>query len=273
MADLLDVIEAVRRACRESDEQDPLDEATALRLTNHGVGAFEVWLEVDGFALGHGTAVDLAVAPSVRGRGVGARLAARAFAGTAPVTAWSHGDHPAAARLAETHGLRRAREMWVMRRAGGGPLPSLAMPAGVIIRGYRPEDAAEVLRVNAEAFAGHPEQVSMDEADLAERMRQGWFDPGGLLLARDPGGALLGFHWTKQHDATTGEVYVVAVSPAAQGTGLGSALTMAGLQHLYAAGVSEILLYVESDNAPAIRVYANLGFGHADADTHVQYRR
>ncbi|MEJ7832130.1 MAG: mycothiol synthase [Nocardioides sp.] len=273
MSGALSVIEAVRRACRESDGQDPLDEATALRLANHGVGAFEVWLEDDGFALGHGTAVDLAVAPTARGRGVGGGLAARAFAGPDPVTAWSHGDHPGAARLAEVHGLRRARELWVMRRAGGVPLPSLATPAGVTIRGYRPQDAADVVRVNAAAFAGHPEQASMDATELAERMSQGWFDPDGLLLAHDREGVLLGFHWTKRHDPTTGEVYVVAVSPAAQGTGLGSALTLAGLEHLHAAGVGEVLLYVESDNAPAIRVYDNLGFGHADADTHVQYRR
>ena len=38
-------------------------------------------------------------------------------------------------------------------------------------------------------------------------------------------------------------------------------------------GVEEVLLYVESDNAPAVRVYSGLGFTHAAADTHVQYRR
>jgi len=34
-----------------------------------------------------------------------------------------------------------------------------------------------------------------------------------------------------------------------------------------------VLLYVESDNLPAIAVYSGLGFGHAGADTHVMYRR
>ena len=57
------------------------------------------------------------------------------------------------------------------------------------------------------------------------------------------------------------------------GRGLGKVLTLAGLHHLAALGVEEVLLYVESDNAPAVAVYSRLGFDHADADTHVQYRQ
>ena len=99
------------------------------------------------------------------------------------------------------------------------------------MRGYRHSDADEVIRVNAAAFAHHPEQGSMDAANLAERMAEPWFDPAGLLVAAD-GDRLLGFHWTKQHSPTLGEVYVVAIDPAAQGQGLGKLLTLAGLHHL-----------------------------------------
>ena len=140
------------------------------------------------------------------------------------------------------------------------------------MRGYRASDESEVLRVNAAAFAHHPEQGSMDAAGLADRMAEEWYDPAGLLVA-DNGSGLSGFHWTKQHDADLGEVYVVAIDPAAQGQGLGKVLTLAGLHHLRDLGLSEVLLYVESDNAPAVRVYSGLGFTHADEDTHVQYRR
>ncbi len=110
----------------------------------------------------------------------------------------------------------------------------------------------------------------MDAANLAERMAEPWFDPAGLLVA-DTGDGLLGFHWTKQHSEVLGEVYVVAVDPAAQGRGLGKALTAAGLAHLDSLGVRRIILYVESDNAPAIATYAGLGFDHES--THVQYAR
>jgi mycothiol synthase len=103
-------------------------------------------------------------------------------------------------------------------------------------------------------------------------MAEDWYDAAGLLVA-DSGDGLSGFHWTKRHDTHLGEVYVVAVDPAAQGQGLGKVLTLAGLHHLHDAGLDEVLLYVESDNAPAVRVYSGLGFAHADTDTHVQYRR
>jgi mycothiol synthase len=268
-----EVVSAVRAACREHDGQDPLDEATQLRLKHHGLAGGELWLAgVEGFALTHAGTLDLAVAPDARGRGLGGELAATTLDDGRPVTAWSHGDHPAAAALATRHRLRRARELWVMRRPAHERLPELAVPDGITVRGYRDGDRDELLRVNAAAFAHHPEQGAMDAAALADRMAEEWYDPGGLLVA-DNGARLEGFHWTKQHDASLGEVYVVAIDPVAQGHGLGRLLTLAGLRHLHGLGVSEVILYVESDNRAAVRVYAGLGFTHAAEDTHVQYRR
>ena len=126
--------------------------------------------------------------------------------------------------------------------------------------------------MNAAAFAQHPEQGSMDADELAERMAEPWFDPAGLLVAAD-GDRVLGFHWTKRHSATLGEVYVVGIDPASQGLGLGKALVDAGLRHLRDGGAEDVLLYVESDNVPAVRLYEGLGFTHAQADTHVMYVR
>ncbi|WP_109507785.1 mycothiol synthase [Nocardioides speluncae] len=264
-----DAVERIRSASADADGQDPLDEAASMRLRDEGLETSRIWLAGDsGFAVLHDGGLDLAVAPTARRCGFGTALAAAAAAEAS--TAWSHGDHPAAARLAERHGFRRARELWVMRRPATVALdPASADPR---IRTYRPEDDAELLRVNAAAFAAHPEQGAMDTANLAARMAEPWFDPAGLFVADGPEG-LLGFHWTKVHPDGTGEVYVVGIDPAAQGQGLGKALTSAGLHHLAGRGVPEVILYVESDNAPAIAVYSGLGFGHAPADTHVQYRR
>jgi mycothiol synthase len=266
----VDEIEAIAADAADSDGADPLDEATRMALAD---GTAVVTVEPDGFTLLHAGELSLVVRPAARGRGVGSALLARAEASyDGALVAWSHGNHPAAARLADRHGWDRVRDLWVLRRPAADPLPALVVPNGVTIRGYRASDAAEVLRVNAAAFAHHPEQGAMDEANLARRMAEPWFSAEGLLVA-DTGDGLLGFHWTKQHDARHGEVYVVGVDPAAQGRGLGRVLTLAGLHHLAGLGVEEVLLYVESDNLPALAVYTRLGFRHEDRDTHVQYRR
>ncbi|GAB3018125.1 mycothiol acetyltransferase [Nocardioides flavus (ex Wang et al. 2016)] len=270
MSATTDLVEQVAAEATVADGADPLDEATRIALAD---GAAEVVAEDDAFALLHDGDLSLVVRPSARRRGLGSALLGRveeSYAGQ--LVAWSHGNHPAAARLAATHGWERVRDLWVMRRPAARELPPLEPPAGVTIRGYRDGDAADVVAINAAAFADHPEQGAMDLDNLARRMAEPWFDPAGLLVAEDASG-ILGFHWTKQHDARLGEVYVVGVSPAAQGRGLGKVLTLAGLHHLAGLGVDEVLLYVESDNAPAVAVYSRLGFEHADADTHVQYRR
>ncbi|TIC88513.1 mycothiol synthase [Nocardioides sp. GY 10113] len=270
----LAAIQGVRRACRREDGRDPLDEAADLLLKHHGISGIDAWVTSDGFALRHDGSLDVAVAPRAREHGLGGALAAAALAAPGPVTAWSHGDHPAARELAAVHGMARARELWVMRRSTALPLPAVALPAGVSIRGFAgADDVPALLAVNAAAFATHPEQGSLDAAGLAERMAERWFEADGLLQAFDADGSLLGFHWTKRHDADHGEVYVVGIAPQAQGRGLGRALTIAGLDHLARRGVREVHLYVEADNAPARRLYEGLGFDHAAVDTHVQYAR
>ncbi|GAA4379659.1 mycothiol synthase [Nocardioides caricicola] len=264
----MESIERVSAAAEAADGAAPLDEATWLTL-RHRPESVRSWVRDEGFALLVGVELSVVVHPDARGRGIGRTLLEQALPEDGELRAWSHGDHPAAAALARSHGFERVRELWVMRRRMDQPLPAYD---DARVRSYRPSDAEELIRVNAAAFAHHPEQGSMDAANLEERMAQPWFDPAGLLVAAD-GDRLIGFHWTKQHSPELGEVYVVGIDPAAQGQGLGKVLTLAGLHHLASKGVDEVLLYVESDNHPAVAVYSGLGFGHADADTHVMYRR
>ncbi|HEX4977600.1 MAG TPA: mycothiol synthase [Nocardioides sp.] len=279
----------VADAATQADGVEPLNEAALLALRHHGLADGSLWLsgradEPDGFAWVHGGEVDLVVVPAARGRGVGAALAAAVAEALPEVTlsAWSHGNHPAAARLAQRLGWDRVRDLWVMRRPLTG-LPPLddaaarARAAGVAVRTFRPgEDEEAFLALNAEAFAHHPEQGGLTRADLERRTAEPWFDPAGFFLAERAGdaGGLLGFHWTKVHDTDppVGEVYVVGVSPGAQGIGLGRLLTLTGLHHLAQRELGEVLLYVESDNAAAIATYSGLGFTHQASDTHVMYR-
>ena len=145
------------------------------------------------------------------------------------------------------------------------------------MRDFRPgHDEQAWLAVNARAFAHHPEQGRWTERDLALREAEPWFDPAGFLLAVDIEDTLLGFHWTKVHEATAtdpalGEIYVLGVDPGGHRRGLGSALSVAGLHHLRAKGLTTAMLYVDEDNTAAVGLYRHLGF--AVHTTDVMYQR
>jgi mycothiol synthase len=208
---------------------------------------------------------------------------AAAPGGIRSLRVWAHGAHPAAAALAARFGLVAERELWRMRRSLAEVDPP-HLPDGVALRPFRVgADEAELLRVNNAAFSWHPEQGGWTSADVAVREAEPWFDAAGLLLAVDPAdpARVLGFHWTKVHPSgpdgsgPIGEVYVLAVDPAAGGRGLGPALTLAGLAHLRDLGVEgldAVLLYVEADNAAAVRLYRRLGFTLWGRDVSYRHR-
>lgn len=211
----------------------------------------------------------LVVDPSQRRQGIGLRLLRDVVRQAAkPVQIWAPGNSPAAQALAAAAGLRPRRELLIMKRAlGNRTLRKGRVPAGIEIRTFRPGTADEHdwLRVNAEAFADHPEQGRFTAEDLAERMAEPWFDPEGFFVAYR-GSTMVGFHWTKQHGDHLGEVYVLGVIPTAAGGGLGKALLNVGLQHLEQQGNTTVELYVEADNPDAVGLYRAYGFRIAGRD-------
>ncbi|MEO5724323.1 MAG: mycothiol synthase, partial [Ilumatobacteraceae bacterium] len=156
------------------------------------------------------------------------------------------------------HGFHLARELHQMRR----PLP-LTQTTDLAVRAFEPgSDEADWLVVNNRAFSTHPEQGGWNIAALAQRQMEPWFDPEGFLL-HERDGVLAGFCWTKVHteiDPPVGEIYAIGVDPAFHGLGLGKALTVAGLEHLAARGLSEAMLYVDAANTTATGMYTRLGF-------------
>ncbi|WP_157368212.1 mycothiol synthase [Alloactinosynnema sp. L-07] len=242
-----------------------------LVATADGVTVGYAHLDTQGDAFGR-EVVEAFVHPDHRGAGIGTELVRALLDRAAPgARFWSHGDHPAAAAIAAKAGLGKVRELLKMRLdVAGVPLAEPKWPAGVRVRTFVPgQDEAALVAVNRRAFDWHPEQGALTVADVEDTAREPWFDPEGLFLAVDAADHLLGFHWTKTHPGGEGEVYVVGVDPAAQGGGLGKALTLAGLRHLVGRGLSEVILYVEADNVPAVTVYRGLGFERAEA--HIQY--
>ncbi|MEU4363718.1 mycothiol synthase [Promicromonospora sp. NPDC023987] len=201
-----------------------------------------------------------------------------------PLRVWAHGDLESARGFARAAGLRPVRELRFLARplAAAPELP--VAPAGYRLRTFRPgADDAGWLRVNARAFATHPEQGRMTLDDLRARLSEPWFDPEGFFLldAEDAPGGTDGvdpaaFLWTKTEPgqpegARDGEIYVLGVDPDHQGEGLGRLLTDVGLAHLAHAGATRAVLYVEGDNAPALATYERAGFTRAAV--HVQYAR
>ncbi|MBX3285698.1 MAG: mycothiol synthase [Actinobacteria bacterium] len=175
--------------------------------------------------------------------------------------------------VATAAGLGRHRDLLQLRRPLPVPTdhPARRRAPAVAVRPFDPDpgagDRSAWIRANNRAFAQHPDQGTETDATLAARLAEPWFDPSGFLVVDDPDrpGELAGSCWTKVHPATDhepalGEIYVIGVDPSQQGSGLGVALVLAGLDHLAGLGLGTAVLFVEADNRPALALYDRLGF-------------
>ena len=191
-----------------------------------------------------GPSAEVAVDPGFRRQGVGRRLINELIAHSPDgrLRLWTHGEQAGAGELAASLGFTHSRVLWQMRRSLFAPLPRPVLPDDLTLQPFRVGlDEEAWLEVNSRAFAQLPDQGGWTRADLDQRLQEPWFSPEGFLMLWQ-GQRLVGFHWTKVHGRAAGdhahqhdpigEVYVVGVDPDERGTGLGRALTLAGLHHL-----------------------------------------
>jgi len=254
------------------DGEPPFSDGALVAFAN---GERELVWEFDaegnrvGAALDSPTASEFVVDPDARGHGHGARmldmLTHPSRGGAGAKLFWAHGDHPAARALARHHRLEVVRTLLHLR------LPVVpAGSRGETVR-FTPGDADAWVELNARAFADHPEQGGITRTDLEVLMAEPWFDAEDFLLLKR-NGVLVGYVWLKVHEAD-GEFYVVGVAPEAQGQGLGRELMQAGFARLAERGIHSAHLYVEGDNAPALRLYREFGFVEASVDIQYHYAR
>lgn len=181
---------------------------------------------------------------------------------------WVYEPTSAHRALADEAGMEQGRTLYQMRRS----LPT-ERHATIETRAFVPGDDDETwLFVNNRAFADHSEQGGWTIDTFCQRQQEDWFDPDGFRI-HERDGRMAGFCWTKVHrpdpdvhvgdeaSAGLGEIYVIAVDPDFHGLGLGSEMTLAGLDHLAGKGITTGLLYVDAGNQGAVRMYEKLGFG------------
>ena len=287
---------ALIASATDVDGIPPVAEHVLLHLRHGGDKEdFHLLAEENGEVLGYahldltdeveGPSAELVVSPAHRSKGIGEKLIAsvKSYAGE-KLRLWSHGDLPGAKNLAEKNGLKHSRTVIQMRRSLTDPIPEI--DSKIPIRSFLPEiDNESWLKLNNDAFQGHPEQSNWNGRDLAIRTKEDWFNPKGFLIAEIEG-VLAGFCWTKVHGGHThkhsdgesehdhdpiGEIYIMGVNPKFQGRGIGKAVTIAGLKHLRYEGIFSAMLYVDANNTGAINLYTSLGFKEWGRDVLYRY--
>lgn len=220
--------------------------------------------------------IDLVVHPESRGSGVGSEVLQHLLStvdrdANPGLRAWSHGDAPAPRALLSRAGFTPARTLFRLAldptALQAAIAQARAMPAGFTMRPYaadRPTDAAEWVRVNAAAFADHPEQGAVTLTEFTALTGEPWFDPADLMLAWDAAtDDLAGYAWVKtlrtEHGVDT-ELYVLGVDPAYAGRGLGAGLLGETLRRMATHQPDRITLHVDGTNAQARDIYDRVGF-------------
>jgi|GEM_PF-1972762 len=126
------------------------------------------------------------------------------------------------------------------------------------VRAMTADDVDAVVAVLAAAYEDSAE-AGWTRERFEERTGYDWFDLADVRVA-EVDGTVRGVHWTKRRSAGTGEVYNLAVHPAAQGARLGQRLLLDGLRHLRDVGCDDVLLWVDLTNEAALRLYVGHGF-------------
>lgn len=265
----------------EHDGISPLDEAAVLALDDES--AQHLLVEEAGALRGYASVlpdgtVQGMVDPAHRRRGHGTALLQEALALRPDAGVWAHGALEGSLAFLAAAGLAESRYLLTLHRDLDPAQPLPAVPtstlAGLRLSTFEVErDAERWVTVNARAFIDHPEQGAMTREDLEQRLAQPWFDAEDMLVAlRDD--ELVGFVWVKRErpGATDqdAEIYVVATDPSVQGHRVAGLLMATSLDRLRADGVPGVELYVEADNAPALRLYETWGFTVAGRDVQMR---
>lgn len=170
----------------------------------------------------------------------------------------AHGDR----RLLESEGFEKIKEFWQMRWEGA-ELPPLRLRPGFRIKSFElGKDEATLTELQNTAF-GENWGFSPNTVDqIAARVRAKISPPEGVIFIMD-GESAAAYNWTQRIQNAYGHIGFVAmtgVHPSYRGGGLGTAIVVAGMEHLLSKGVNAIELEVDAENTPARELYLKLGY-------------
>jgi ribosomal protein S18 acetylase RimI-like enzyme len=130
-------------------------------------------------------------------------------------------------------------------------------PDAPAIRPYRPDDRGAVLALwRAAGLDRPPNQPEVDLANITRGDRATLF-VGEIGVGPD---TRLAATIVAAEDGHRGWIYYVAVDPALQGRGLGTAMVRHAEDHLADRGVPKMLLLIRNRNAAVQRFYETLGY-------------
>jgi mycothiol synthase len=178
---------------------------------------------------------------------------------TCPISWWTRAPrHQDAGELGAKYGGTAHRSVLRMERA-----LDAAIESDVKSRAFVDEDAGEVIRINNEAFSGHPDRSQLTEDDVYEKLRVQGNRYEDLRMTN---GA---FCWTKRHSINESEIFVLAVDNEHRHLGLGGNLLRSTLEFIRTEHhVPLVSLYVEHDNTKAIALYKQNGFADTEKTLH-----
>ena len=165
-------------------------------------------------------------------------------------------------RLLESEGFEKIKEFWQMRWEGS-ELPPLRLRPGFHLKSFELDrDEAMLTELQNTAF-GENWGFSPNNVDqIAARVRVKISPPDGVIFIMD-GDSAAAYNWTQRIQNAHGHIGFVAmtgVHPSYRGSGLGTAIVVAGMEHLLSRGVDAVELEVDAENIPARELYLKLGY-------------
>jgi mycothiol synthase len=239
--------------------EDLLDEwaASDFDLANDAVIVEDHQGRLVGYAAFRLSKVVAVIDPDREGEGFGSALLdwceAHSRARGFPKCEQAIGEGNARARaLLLSRGYERVRSYWRMDRPlGDEPEPDLASRALDL-----PADGERLFAVNEAAFSRNADYEPETPATFAEHHLGAHDLDRGLSRVA---GEIDGFALVRRWPDGVAYVDLLAVDPAAQGRGLGTALLQSVFAAAAAQGLKRVQLGVASDNANAARLYERAG--------------